>query len=157
MKPVMQDRFGYPAGNCWEAAIASVLEIPLEEVPDGRRDGGDRLDWYAMSRWLAETHGFALLWMDFPRLCGGHAAPRGSFHYILDGVAKNGLYHSVVARSGRVVHNPNPNPEATLVSVTGAELFFPIETGVGELPTGEAPSHEEMAEITAKMEADHAD
>lgn len=34
MKPVDQTRFGKPHGNCMQACIASILEVPLSEVPD---------------------------------------------------------------------------------------------------------------------------
>lgn len=32
MRPVFQDKFGYPTGNCFNAAVASVLE--LDAIPD---------------------------------------------------------------------------------------------------------------------------
>ena len=33
MKPVDQTTFGSPHGNCFQAGVASALELPLEEVP----------------------------------------------------------------------------------------------------------------------------
>lgn len=33
MKPVDQTTFGFPGGNCFSACIASLLEMPLDDVP----------------------------------------------------------------------------------------------------------------------------
>lgn len=46
MRPVLQTRFGFPSGNCLLACVASILEVPLEEVPDGWDEEG----------WLARGH-----------------------------------------------------------------------------------------------------
>jgi hypothetical protein len=34
MKPVFQTRYGEGRGNCFQAALASILDLELEEVPD---------------------------------------------------------------------------------------------------------------------------
>lgn len=41
------------AGNCYQAALASALELPLEEVPHFSNMEGD-LWWTESTRWLAE-------------------------------------------------------------------------------------------------------
>jgi hypothetical protein len=33
MLPVDQTTFGHPGGNCFSACVASLLELPIEEVP----------------------------------------------------------------------------------------------------------------------------
>ena len=45
MKPVDQTRTGVPYGNCMEACFASLLEVPLLEVPDL---GGKKFDDWDM-------------------------------------------------------------------------------------------------------------
>jgi hypothetical protein len=43
--PVYQDP-AHPQGNCLQAAIASVLELPLEDVPDfANRNGEENPNW----------------------------------------------------------------------------------------------------------------
>lgn len=33
VKPVDQTTFGHPGGNCFSACVASLLELPIEDVP----------------------------------------------------------------------------------------------------------------------------
>ena len=33
MKPVMQTKFGPVEGNCFCACLASMLELPIEDIP----------------------------------------------------------------------------------------------------------------------------
>lgn len=48
MKPVEQTKLTYPDGNCFAACVATLLELPLEAVPDFKGDG-----WYdAWLEWL---------------------------------------------------------------------------------------------------------
>lgn len=55
MKPVMQTKFGYPYGNCLAAALASVLELELRDVPDFCTDDDDDSEWFdRMQEWLAK-------------------------------------------------------------------------------------------------------
>lgn len=55
--PVHQTTF-YPLGNCYAACIASILELPLEDVPDffNVKEGEDRFDagYAGWARWLGE-------------------------------------------------------------------------------------------------------
>lgn len=34
MKPAMQTKFGEYEGDCFAACIASLFELPIEDVPD---------------------------------------------------------------------------------------------------------------------------
>lgn len=45
MRPVLQTRFGDPMGNCWEACLASILAVELDEVPDPRPSYGELNSW----------------------------------------------------------------------------------------------------------------
>lgn len=60
MKPVFQSQFGKDHGNCLSAAIASVLEIPLSDVPNFAelRKGSGFSD--VVQEWLAERGMFWL-------------------------------------------------------------------------------------------------
>lgn len=48
MKPVRQTDFGKGTGDCWAACIASILELPLSEVPNFCHDD-------LRSGWLKRT------------------------------------------------------------------------------------------------------
>lgn len=57
MKPVLQTTF-YPKGNCYAACVASILELPLSEVPDffNVPAGQDRFNtgYERVADWLAQ-------------------------------------------------------------------------------------------------------
>lgn len=145
---VYQTRFGYPNGNCYAAAVASITGLPLEEIDEacGNAAGWPE-GWDVMRRFLSR-HGWYVIYFSFSsdlhepydnRVIGF------PFNYLLSGTSASGLGHVVVAYSGRVVHNTNPDPEARLVSVSGVEMVLPM-TGC-ELPFGESQTNEQMAEV----------
>src|SRR5260370_31437554 len=88
MKPVMQDRDGV-GGNCLGAAIASLLEMPLDAVPDFMSEPGGTLTWpLALGTWLnglgleavpVAPHG------DLPAVLAHMAEHYGEEHYLLGG------------------------------------------------------------------------
>lgn len=86
-------------GNCWNAALATLAGVPLEEVPE--RDGtiADALEdpesvFVSQQRWLA-TRGLRLAW--------AQAVPVG---WAIASGALDGSGHSVVVYAGELVHDP---------------------------------------------------
>lgn len=110
MKPVTQTIFydpdrEAPRGNCWQAALASVLELPIDEVPhfvDLDERGGAEVDWWNDSiQWLHERGYSIHLFDKYPDtddyvLVSGKS-PRGDF------------YHVVIYKDGKMVHDPHPS------------------------------------------------
>src|SRR5690606_38195732 len=96
----------------------------IEEIPDYRASGGDRPSWDEVNRWLIEHHGVSMYWINL----AGLPCPVGPAigYYILTGTTKSGLGHTVIARGGEVIHNPNPDPAAELVSVSMIECLVPV-------------------------------
>lgn len=111
MIPVDQDKFGLPHGNCMAACVASVLELPLAEVPNFV-DHGDQ--WWAKLVEFLASRGFAVVWcrreayacdqIDLsPMIASGHflivsgQSPRGDF------------LHCVIEHRGKLVHDPHPS------------------------------------------------
>ena len=102
MIPVYQTTFGSPGGNCLSACVASLLELPIEEVP---YFGDDNqlpplqafLDAYGMTSMCMRWD--PAVWM-----------PQG--YCILGGQARGvdgKLWpHAVVGLDGEFVHNPHP-------------------------------------------------
>ncbi|WP_299008475.1 hypothetical protein [uncultured Caulobacter sp.] len=86
MRPVDQTTFGVPGGNCFSACVASLLSLPIDEVPYFM--GAD--DWFAyFEDWLGSRGHYPLCF---------HVAqytPPGL--HILSGRSPRGP-HSVVAR-----------------------------------------------------------
>lgn len=89
-------------GNCWQAAIASLVGAPLDEVPHFVQldyDGGpDYLE--ATQEWLAER-GLRL-----------HSSARPtdpSEIYLVCGRSHRGFFHCVLYRDGELYHDPHPD------------------------------------------------
>ena len=116
MKKIYQTRFGNPGGNCHQAAMASLLELELSQVPDFCNDSPNKW-WSLMVKWLnRKGYGVAAILMNdrFTPICCSVAG------LCLLGVASSndpsGM-HSVVGTSEitdgkvnlKVVFDPNPN------------------------------------------------
>ena len=123
MKPIFQDKFGAPGGNCLQACVASVMELTIDEVPHFCDEAGERSHLINMAQWFAER-GAALVFFKIapdqpvtaiPGLCilGVVTDPPTS-------VDRPEWIHAVVGRcrvnweTGEaefdVVHDPNPKP-----------------------------------------------
>ena len=57
MKPIKQTKFGPVEGNCFAACIASLLEVPIEEVT---LDMGKDLWWQSLQEYLKPRNLFFL-------------------------------------------------------------------------------------------------
>lgn len=139
MIPVDQDEFyvdGTSRGNCYAAAIASIIERPLSDLRefhrlylgywDGARVG--RHDFAARDAFFAELHRLGWHPVHFaapgtPQFCESYGAvPRG--YAIANGPAVRGVRHSVVVLDGRLAHDPHPS-RAGLIEVESFEVLIP--------------------------------
>lgn len=133
MKPVTQTEFG-KRGNCWLACIASVLDVPLESVPDvtdlyeANERGEGKSARAIVKHWLMSEHGLYLYHL--------HAGlvplvrPRG--YHIMSGKGPRGYLHACVGHEGVIVHDPHPD-RSGLVEVTEYEVFGPASESIAEL------------------------
>ena len=122
-------------GDCWRAGIASVLGIPIADVPHFLRDNPDQegdteARWFnATQRWLTERR-LAVLWYDNPDAVRAECRGETSAfpHILVDGYSPRGVRHVVVgdAITGEVLHDPHPSRDG-LTSVTGA--FVLVHSG----------------------------
>ncbi len=132
MIPVYQTRFGGgdtpPAeqGNCWQAAVASVLDLPLDDAFDQtKHDWRDPVPWYdAWLKWLAR-YSLATVYVQG---MGKVTTPYGYHLADVDSVTIPGGLHIVVVKDGEVVHDPNPHAE-TVGDIKGVHLFVPLDAG----------------------------
>lgn len=108
MHKILQTRFGNPGGNCHQAALASLLEMPLGAVPDFCNMPGD--DWDIKENLWLMQHGLYSL----------HVRPGddSSMEWFTDHVPSiagvkslttAGALHSVIYYKGQVVHDPHPS------------------------------------------------
>lgn len=115
MKPVDQEFVHLPEigqmGDCQRAVIASLLEIPIADVPHFLQDAkGDPSDyWDSLQSFLA-SRGFAYLCV--PARSGAAFFGDGVdvYHEIAGPSPRgNGVFHAVVGRNGVIVHDPHPS------------------------------------------------
>lgn len=129
MKPVLQTMF-YDAtapkerqrGNCLTAVVASLLELPIENVPNFVQchvdtDGGE--DWWASLLTFVERHGYHVQYVKPAEL------PLGTY-YTAAGVSPRGdgsIRHIVICQDGRMVHDPHPDADGLLTEETFWALY----------------------------------
>lgn len=94
---------GAPLGNCLQAAIASMLGLPLDSVPhfvQVEADGGRPFG--VILREFLEARGFELA-IDVD--------PEPGEEYLAIGKSPRGqgLYHCAIYRDGVLVHDPHPD------------------------------------------------
>lgn len=121
MKPVQQTQFGKPLGNCWQAAIAAILEVDLEDVPAPVKSWPQT--WDAVIDWL-NARGLSIFSASVDLDHADFRWPSGV--YIVLGDAVRGLRHAVVYRDGELAHDPYPGGTG-LTKPKEIELIHPID------------------------------
>ena len=122
MIPVDQTKLYLPgkqSGNCLPAALASILELSLSNVP-AFEDVPDRIWFRSIVSWLRDL-GFQLLaWEQEIHFEG---------YYIAHGRTVRDTNHSVVYRGGKLAHDPHPS-RAGLAEITSVWAFLPHDPAV---------------------------
>jgi len=95
MIPVTQTRTG-KTGNCFAASLASVLGLPLKQVPDFKKANEDP----EVNVWLAKR---GLRYREVPAT---QPPPKG--WHIICGVSPRGGYHAIVGFDGLEEWDPHP-------------------------------------------------
>jgi hypothetical protein len=100
MKKVFQTAYAPPDGNCLQACLASIFELPLEAVPEIHT-----LYNLADVDWIDVTTSWCVREFKVqPCYVGLDWAPRG-FH-LIGGKTHRGIDHIVVGYQGQQVHDP---------------------------------------------------
>lgn len=145
MKKVFQEISHPRDGDCLSACIASLLELPLADVPKFARDaagcGSTMMD--ECRKWLAEKHGYAFVFVHlkdlddpmledciFPVFGGLAGAP-----CIASGRSGNvpGAQHAIVGQLGsmgmsfEMTHDPNPIGKGIIGRPQGFYFLVPLE------------------------------
>lgn len=118
-------------GNCWAAAIASILELPITEVPNfevlfphTERTG---VQWMDLTRSFLFYKGFRYEPYDkfkcfHPELIPGWNQEHimglrnrlADQYYLVSGPSPRGVNHVTIWQNGRMVHDPHPTREGIL-------------------------------------------
>lgn len=123
MIPVQQTILSGPRSNCLQAAVASILERPIDAVPNFNevQEG----DWYwAFVKWL-EAQGFALI---FCYAAGFSIARSNGFGYHLMTVnsPRGDFHHELVGFNGKPVHDPYPGGNCEHQGIYSYEFLVPL-------------------------------
>lgn len=109
-------------GNCLQAAVASLLDLPLNEVPhfvgDDWASGGERNWWVELWQWCA-ARGLKI----------NAAEPDPGEYYLGRGPSPRdpaNRSHVAVYRDGALVHDPHPDGTG-VVEVHGRWVLRPAE------------------------------
>ena len=106
MKPVFQTTFkpelGPGAGNCHAACIASLLELPLAEVPNFMEIIDDDERVRAETKWWARR-GFCLLYVE-----DGSDLVGLGYHIAIGDSPRGDWLHEVIANGTAIIHDPRP-------------------------------------------------
>lgn len=100
------DEPGSIPGNCFQACVASIFELPLEEVPHFVGDRGD--EWYmGFADWLAEKYNMEPVVIP----TGSNATFWAHGFYIATGESPRDheLSHACVYQDVELVHDPHPD------------------------------------------------
>ena len=103
MKAVDQTNIEPGSGNCLQACLASIFELPIDSVPNFFLHGTDWLE--ALDKWLDVRFGLSVVLLKFHRE-PGFTRPRG--WCIASGPTSGYPKHSVVWRDGSILHDPHP-------------------------------------------------
>jgi len=90
-------------GNCTQASVATIMGIPLSEVPDFAnltKDAG--VFWEMFETWFL-SKGYQAVMQHGDRVYDGL--------YLASGPTSRGHYHMVVYRAGSLVWDPHPSKE----------------------------------------------
>ncbi|GAA4328474.1 hypothetical protein [Flaviaesturariibacter amylovorans] len=137
-------------GNCWATAIASILELPLSEVPNFEvwYEWEDGLWWYLTDRFLLKKgmkldtdHRFRVFHMTEAEWeCFGEAidakieTPEHYYrlrvelkheYYFVSGLSARGVSHVTIWKNGVMVHDPHPSRDGIL-ELTRFEYIRPL-------------------------------
>ncbi len=118
MIPIDQIIFDPKYGDCMRACVASILEVPIESIPNFMEDGPDRFE-KAIRDWTKEQD-FLLV----DTIC--EKAVESVFpdcYMIAMGKSPNiDGNHAVVYYNGKMVHDPSPYKKG----IIGAPILYTI-------------------------------
>lgn len=115
-------------GNCWQTAIACILEVEPERLPDQVAiESGKRSYMNALNAFLEAHHG--LMYSEvFDYQFGGLDVKEPGWHILAGPTVRtpvSRIHHVVVARYGATVWDPHPS-RAGLVEVERWGLLAPL-------------------------------
>ena len=125
MKKVYQTRYGEKEGNCFQAALASLFELELEEVPDFCNIYSiETEEWYEeFLKWL-QKRGYSSVPLYFKETVE-HPLRYKNCLLLVTGKTQDEVNHCVIYKNGKSIHNPNKNCKG--IKPETIDIIFPID------------------------------
>jgi hypothetical protein len=140
MRKVLQTEFGPKSGNCFSAVIASLLEMPLEDVPnfcEGARPGASKW-WDQFQAWLT-MKGYSAIELVLSPL--EWAPNEGQECWLVGSSPRGDCDHAVcatyVAGKYKMTHDPHPDGEGLKGDPRDVGFLIPLA-----LPTVNMTKHD---------------
>lgn len=114
-------------GNCFQACVATILQIPLEEAFDCRGPQND-LGWFEdFNEWLGE-YGLGCIFIESTEEKPVVSSGFRGIHMVecRSETLYQGERHVIVAKDGHLLHDPNPHADRQ-GEIQGIYLFVPLE------------------------------
>ena len=121
MKPVYQTRYGAKTGNCFQACIASLFELNLQDVPDfcNRYDDGSYHKEFV--KWLNKK-GYSAISVKANSL---YSHCLKNCLVLTAGKNKDGIMHQAIYKNGKPVFNPNK--KCSGITPEFIDIIFPLD------------------------------
>ena len=132
MKKIYQTCFGgkdaplEQQGNCFQACVATVLQMPLEEAFDARQGTDD--EWFdEFIKWL-EQYGLGCIWLESTKENPARCSACCGIHIMecKSDTLYQGESHVVVINEGLLFHDPNPHAKEQ-GDIQGVYIFVPLQ------------------------------
>lgn len=121
MRPVDQDKFGMPDGNCFAACVATIFGLELTAVPH----------FMTLDDWFPAFRAWSIAVLGHEPVCVTASDAPDSWirklvaPCIVSGRAARGLDHSTVWEKGAPAHDPHPS-RAGLLTVDDVIVFVSV-------------------------------
>jgi len=131
MTPIKQTILG-SKGNCFDACIASILDLEINDVPNLNAHLENGLWVSVLNKWLA-SFGLSYMAVTIPFSDIDLYFENKDFYHIIIGHTDRSspLLHAVVGRKGKMVFDPHPTGLGLMVDKTLMVGIF-VHTGLKE-------------------------
>jgi hypothetical protein len=118
MTPVDQEFMHDPAngvyGDCMRAAIASLLDLPREEVPHFHEGTNDVTVFDRRVNAFLASKGLMLVDVTPSEYIFVTNNNLPDCYHLISGYTERGTYHACVGKNGELVHDPHPSKAGVL-------------------------------------------
>lgn len=143
MKPVTQQFIHKPEanqyGDCQRAVIASLLELPIDEVPHFLQEaqGDASAYWEGIQRFL-RPHGYAYLVVPYRSGSAFFGIDDEPIYHEISGPSPrgNGVFHAVVGCNGQIAFDPHPDRTGLAGDPSEWEFAYLVKTSDSEATNG---------------------